>query len=195
MKKLIVIAAVAALGLGAAAPAAALQSDGEFKQYVALNRINRSGIARPQWCQNNQKQLELLISAQNKGEYFYWGGKHDNGRKHRETITMHRDNSDLCVSKGYMSRPRTAPVAQRQPSYSDLIDNYFEEAARQTGIPVSLLMGPGAAVPGQSNEQRKRSCENAGSRWIERGPSGWPVCDHSRGASHSRDLPGLPVNR
>ena len=114
MKKVLTIAVVAALGIGAPSPALASQDTPEYREYVSLNRANRSGIARSQWCQNNQRQLEILVAVQTKGRYFYWEDKHDKGRKHGETIAMHRRNSDLCVSKGYMSRPQTAPVAQHR---------------------------------------------------------------------------------
>lgn len=112
---------------------------------------------------------------------------------HQNEEQIARHNISACKDHGYVGG-HPAPVAQRQPSYSDPSMALFEEAARQTGIPLSVLMGPGAAVPGQSNEQRERSCENASGRWIKRGPNGWPFCDRSTGASHGVEMPGPPTS-
>ena len=135
MKKLITIAAVAALGVGAATAASANTQMRQLNQRFNQLNESRDGVA---WTAKNcriwSEMASTLNSALNAGDYFVGStGKDDFGKFHDDSVQRMKHNMLGCKRRGFPTPPivkaqttaaqisasersRTAPVAQNQSS-------------------------------------------------------------------------------
>ena len=120
MKKLITIAAAAAvLGAGICAePAKASQQ--LMERYNNLvhrgNALASKGQApSTAWCKIEQEKVAILKATERSGGHFERNGS-PGSSGFKKALSERSTNVRLCSEKGYLPRPRTAPIAQNQPS-------------------------------------------------------------------------------
>ena len=194
MKKLIAIAAVAALGIGAAAPATASPRLERYNYLV--------GLQKGEWtkaeCQRDQEILGILEAVKRDGAYF-GSGEDDGGAEFRANLANSRSNNQRCISKGLLPTPRTAPVAQRgySSSTSAAVDNWMcTSVAGSMGSPLEAAMMAGMAGCSDSQTAAAMNASSRKNDWCRaRGYSnGWVDgrCQGGNNASYGRSEMGLP---
>jgi len=203
MKKLITIAAAAAvLGAGVyAEPAKA--SEQLMERYNDLvhrgNALASKGQApSTAWCKLEQEKVAILKAKQRSGGYFERDGS-SGPADFEEALTKRSTNVRLCSEKGYLPRPRTAPVAQRgySSSTSAAVDNWMcTSVAGSMGSPLEAAMMAGMAGCSDSQTAAAMNASSRKNDWCRaRGYSnGWVdgKCQGGNNASYGRSEMGLP---